>query len=142
MYDWVLLRLDANGDVLVADAGKQFFRGGSIWVDQGSCEGSDGCCQRLLLSTLLLVAAVEGIGNELGVSSEHPVIEIRRDFLDVGTDDGQGLGDDFSLLWGQAVLVDIQVWHDFTITLYCAFRLRIIAQWCPQLLYAVEFYPP
>ena len=65
------------------------------------------------------------------MSSEHPVVEVRRDFLDVGTDDGQGLSDDFSLLWSQAVLVNIQVWHDFTITPYCAFCLRIIAQWGP-----------
>ena len=129
VHDWVLLRLDTNGNVLVADAGKQFLRGRSVWVDQGSCEGSDGCRQRLLLSTLLLVAAVKGIGNEFGVSSEHPVVEVRRDFLDVGTDDGQGLGDDFGLLWSQAVLVDIQVWHDFTLSLYCAFCLRNMVCW-------------
>lgn len=93
----------------MADAGEQSFRGGSIWVGQDSREGSDRRRQRLLLGTSLLVAAVESIGNEFGASSKYPVTETRRDSLGVGIDDGQGLGDDFSPLWGQTALIDIQV---------------------------------
>src|SRR5699024_1110873 len=62
--------------------------GGIVAGDQPGVTG-DRAGQGLLLLALLLVAAVEQIAFELGMSGEHAPVEVRGDPVDGATDDRQ-----------------------------------------------------
>ena len=106
--DPVLVLGDAEGDVLVPDPGQQ--RGGARPVrgDQQGRIGRDGGGERLLLGALGLVAAVEGVAQQLGVRGEHPPVEHRGDLLDVLTDEREGLPHDL-LVSGFEPLLDVEL---------------------------------
>lgn len=90
MHHLVLLRAEAQGDVLVGDAGQQVVRQVGGVVDQEAGESGNGSCQRLLLPAVSLVAAVEQTVKQFGVLLEHVLVEAGGDVLDVFADDRKG----------------------------------------------------
>ncbi len=94
MDDRVLVLGDAERGVLVCDAGQHLERVATVFGHQESGVGSYRTREGALLVTLGLVASIEQVAFELGVRSEHPLVEDRGDVADGGTDDGQrGLDD-------------------------------------------------
>ncbi|CAM5316172.1 hypothetical protein SROCM77S_01156 [Streptomyces rochei] len=80
--DLVLVRGDAEGGVLVRDAGQQRVRTGVGALQQHAGEGGDGAGQRPLLLPVGLVAAVEQVAQQLGVGVEQLPVEQRGDVPD------------------------------------------------------------
>ena len=100
MDDGVLIFHDPQGYVLVTDAGEHLHRVRGVVIHEHCGEGRDGGSQRLLLLPGLLVATIEGIGDQLRVGGEHLLIEDGGDLGDVRTNEREGLLDDLSITWG------------------------------------------
>ena len=101
----VLVLGDAQADVLVADPAEQLVGAGPVGVDQQGGEGGHGGRQRLLLGALGLVAAVEGVAQQVRVGAEHALVEVGRDLGDLRTDQRQGGAHGLGVLVGE-LLVD------------------------------------
>ena len=84
----------------MADAGEHVHRIRCVIVHEHCSKGCDGGSQCLLLLPGLLVATIEGIGDQLRVGGEHLLIEDGGDLGDVRTNEREGLLDDLSITWG------------------------------------------
>lgn len=87
--DRVLLGADPQRDVFVGDAAHDVVEGRRIGIDERDGVGDHRARQRLALLTVGLVALVEH-AQQLGMGGEHAGVEMRRDPVGVGGDDGRG----------------------------------------------------
>ena len=94
MHHLVLLRAQAQGDVLVRNPGQQVVRQMRRVVDQETGKRGHRTGQRLLLPAIGLVAPVEQAVEQLGVFTEHVLVETGRYFLDMLAHHGKGGPDD------------------------------------------------
>lgn len=88
VYDLVLLGPYPQRRVLVRDPRHQLLRSG-VGGHQAGCEGRHRPGERLLLGTIVLVAAVEGPVEQARVRCEQPLVEACGDLLNVFTDHRQ-----------------------------------------------------
>ena len=109
VHDLVLVLADAQRDVLVGDAVQHHDRVRRVRVHELGGEGRDRGRERLLLRALLLVAAVEGVGDELRVRGEHLVVERLRDGLDVLTHRRERGLDDLGVLLAEVVELRVRL---------------------------------
>ena len=108
VHDLVLVRRDAQRDVLVRDAVQHHHWVRRVGIHQLRGERRHRRRQRLLLRALLLVAAVERVGDELGVGGEHLVVEGLRDRLDVRAYRRERRLDDLGVLVAQVGLFRVR----------------------------------
>ena len=99
--DRVLLLDDAEGGVLVGDAGQDGLGQGARVLEQVHRELHDRAGEGLGLLAVALVGAGEDAVEELGVGLEHVGVEQGRDLRHVLGDDGGGGLDDGAGLLGQ-----------------------------------------
>jgi len=89
VHDLVLIGGHPQRCVFVRDPGQQRPQSLRIGIQLQGRETGDGRGQCALLVALLLVAAVEQVPLQLGMSGEHLLVEQRRDLADGRADSGQ-----------------------------------------------------
>ena len=89
----VLVRFDAQGDVLVADLESRFRKLVGVFHQHGG-KGCDRSGQGLLLAAVRLVPAVEDAVQKRGMRLEQVLVEALGDFVDVRSDHRKGGLDD------------------------------------------------
>ena len=100
----VLFFLQAQGCVLVCNAGEDLVGVGVRVLDDVGSEHGDGACQRLGLGTFELGGAGEHAVHQVGAGGEHSTVEVGGDVVDARSNDGQRCLNDGAGLLGEHVL--------------------------------------